>query len=117
MSKALKAIATKHRPHIAARMTAENGYDGVKHLHVADLHKAGIISKLEADDLGGCVDDLAGSGDPLAAFLKAAETGEVKSDGLNNQDLVDALTTDSDEDADDGDGMDDMADSDSKVTA
>lgn len=58
MSKLLKAVATKHRPHIAAKMTKENGYDAKKHLTGKHLHAAGVISEDEAKDLDDCVQQL-----------------------------------------------------------
>lgn len=91
MSKLLKAVATKHRPHIAAKMTPENGYNEKKHLFGDDLHKAGIITKPDADDLDGCVEDLFGDGDPAAKALKQAKKGRINKDRLNDEDFVNAL--------------------------
>lgn len=119
MSKALKKIIARHRPSIAARMTAANGYDQTKHLHVGDLHKAGLINGAEATDLDSCVDDLATSGDPLAAFINAAKSGMVGNGGLNDDAVIDALTTDgdSDDDGDDADDDTDVTGDDQKVNA
>lgn len=126
MSKVLKKVLETHRPHIAARLTKENGYDGQKHLHVSDLHKAGIISDAEKADLDGCIDDAAGTGDHFAGALKAAMAGELNEGKLNSDAFIKSLMAldpdgkDGDED-DDMDGEDDQdglgEDADEKVTA
>lgn len=125
MSKVLKKVLATHRPHIAARLTTENGYDEGKHLHVSHLHKAGLITDAEKDDLDGCVDDAAGTGDHFAAALKAAMSGEISNTKLNDDDFIKSLMAldpdgkDGDED-DDMDGQDDGdfgEDADEKVTA
>ena len=51
MSKLLKAVAARHRPLIAAKMTPENGYKESKHLTASHLHKAAIIDKIEKSNL------------------------------------------------------------------
>jgi hypothetical protein len=124
----LKAIATAHRPHLAAKMTKENGYDEQKHLLTDDLVKAGIMTQSEADDLDGCVDDLAADGHDGAGVIKAARSGEVDKSKLNDDELLKALFTaigpddgsddvdgDDDLDGDDGDGT--TKDADDVVTA
>lgn len=109
MSKALKKIAARHRPTIAARMTAANGYDETKHLHPVDLQRAGLINGAEASDLDNCVDDLATGGDPLAAFINAAKSGMVDNKGLNDDAVLDALTPHGDDDVFGGDDDDTTA--------
>lgn len=122
MSKLLKATISKHRPHIAARLIAANGYDEAKHIHSGDLHKAGLIDDGEKADLDGCVDDLAGDNSALAGALKAIMSGELGSDKANDDAFIKSLmdldgAQDSDEDEDDGDAVDDLTDSDEEVTA
>lgn len=97
MSKQLHAVATKHRPLTAAKMTAENGYDETKHKSGADLHAAGVISADEGKDLDDCLEDLKAGG---------------MLDELLNGDLDDV---DGDDDADDGE--DDTVDSDEDIHA
>jgi hypothetical protein len=113
MSHLLKAIAKTHRPHLAAKMTAENGYDADKHRFAADLAKDGILTKAEAEDLDGCVDDLATDGHDGAALYKAAQSGEVDSSKLNDDELIAQLM----EIMNEPDGADEPADSDENVTA
>lgn len=124
MSKLLKATIASHRPHIAARMTAENGYDATKHLHTKDLTKAGLINQAEQDDLDGCVDDLAASGHQGAGYINAAKAGMVGDTGLNDDALIkellgelapngDTMATDGDS----GEGIGNSEDADDKVTA
>lgn len=124
MSKLLKATIKPHRPHIAAKMTPENGYDETKHLHVKDLKKAKVITSAEAADLDDCLKDLAGSGSNAAGYLNAASAGMLDSKSLNDDAFIKALmATDSDEgddtDSDDDSelGDDEPADLDDKVTA
>lgn len=124
MSKLLKAVIAPHRPHIAARMTAEHGYDESKHLHVKDLKKAKVITAAEATDLDDCLRDLAGSGSNAAGYLNAVSAGMLDSKSLNDDDFIRALmATDSDEgddtDPDDNsdEGDDEPADLDDKITA
>lgn len=118
MSKLLKAAIKNHRPHIAARLTKENGYDERKHLHASDLHEAGFIDGAELADLQGCVDDLASSGSNTARALKAAMSGELSADKMNDDAFIKALMAlDSDVGGDDGDDLDEPIDTDEKVTA
>lgn len=109
MSKLLKKVATRHRPHIAAKMVEANGYDETKHRTTAELTKAGIITAADATDLDGCIDDLASSGDSAGGFLKAARSGEVDPDKLNIDELVSELMDGAD--VEDNDGEDNDADS------
>lgn len=102
MSKLLKAIATKHRPHIAAKMVPDNGYIEKKHLFPEDLAKAGVINSDESNDLDGCVEDMFGDGHPAAKALKNAKSGKMSKDRLNDEDFVNALMM-SDPGTDDGD--------------
>lgn len=128
MSKLLKAVAKAHRPHIAAKMTKENGYDESKHLHPHHLHEAGIINDTERKDLDECIGELADGGDNAGMALRAALAGELNEGKLNSKTFMDSIgVTDSDEDEDDGDDVDDdaddlsptddPADADGKVTA
>jgi hypothetical protein len=123
MSKALKAVAKRHRPTVAEKMSPENGYNENKHLFPEDLQKAGIISKDESTDLNGCLDDLVSGGDALAGALKGAKAGKVNKDRLNDDDFINALIASGagvdDDDTDDDDTDDDGDDLgiDEKVTA
>lgn len=124
MSKLLKAVAAVHRPHIAAKMIAENGYDETKHLRSKDLHKAGIINKPELDDLDDCLADLAKGHHNGANALLSALDGSKLNDAESVKSLM-AMDSDTGNDEDDdADGSDDdQADdgdpltSDDKVTA
>lgn len=122
MSKLLKAVATKHRPHIAAKMTKENGYDENKHLLARDLKTSGVISKADSADLDECLDDLVGDGHTGAKALKAAGDGKLDPSKLNDTDFVNALMAmdddgGNDSDDDDGDGDDLPTLKDDKITA
>lgn len=106
MSKLLKAIAAKHRPHIAAKMNAANDYDETKHTHAKHLRSAGIIDKAELDDLTQCLDDLSKGGSSAANYLKNGKD----SGKLNDADFVRAMmAADSDVGDDDPTGDDDLA--------
>lgn len=107
MSKLLKKVATTHRPHIAAKMTAANGYDETKHRTSAELHKAGIISAADKASLDDCVDDLSGLGDNFGGALKAAMSGEISPDKLNDDDFIRSLMDGADSVDDDGENLDD----------
>lgn len=101
MSKLLKAVARKHRPAIAAKMIKANGYDETRHLLSKDLHKAGIITTGERNDLDLCTDELADTGGVAGAALKAANEGRGDPSKLNDVDFVKALMAlDSDTGAD-----------------
>ena len=127
MSKLLKAVATRHRPAIAAKMVKENGYDETRHLLSKDLHKAGIIDKTEKKDLDDCVGDLAGDGSVAGAALLAALSGRGDKNSLNDENFVKSLMamdpdTGNDNDSDDdgdylGDFGDDAPDGKVKETA
>lgn len=103
MSKLLKAVATKHRPHIAALMTPEKGYNEKKHLFTDDLAKAGVINADQASDLDGCVEDLFNDGSPAAKALKQAKAGKISKDRLNDDDFINALLASDPGTDDDGD--------------
>lgn len=117
MSKLLKAIAAKHRPHIAARMTKENGYNEDKHRVSDDLVKAGLMTKAEQADLDGCIEDLASDGHLGAGVMRSAQTGGVNTDRLNDVELLkeilgDDLPADGNDGDDDGNITDSAVDSD-----
>lgn len=119
MSKILKKVLATHRPHIAARLTKESGYDEKKHLYPKHLHEAGIINKDELADLDGCIDDAASTGDNFAAALRSAMSGELNEGKLNSDAFIKNLMA-LDPDGKDGDEDDDMDgddDSDKDVTS
>jgi len=107
MSKLLKKVVTRHRPHLAAKMTAANGYDAAKHRTTADLKKAGIFSAAEAADIDACIEDLSGVGDNMGGALKAASSGEINPDKLNDDAFIESLLDGADSVDDDGDNLDD----------
>lgn len=112
MSKLLKAVATKHRPHIAAKMEPANGYDETKHHFPRDLVKAKVVTKPEGLDLEGCLGDLDDTGSHAAAALKAAQSGKINKDTLNDDAFVKALMAMDDDGAPDDLDEDDNADGD-----
>ena len=114
MSKLLKKVIDRHMPHLSSKLTAENGYDEAKHRTAAELHKAKLISDEEKSAIDDCVDALAAMNNDVssanaAKVLKAAQTGEVDKDSLNDDAFLQALFN--------GEPTDDPADSDDKVTA
>lgn len=122
MSKLLKAVAKRHRPHVAAKMTPKHGYNETKHLFANDLAKAGIITGAAAKDLDECGDELDASGSNLGKAYNAAKSGMISPDKLNDADFVKSLLdmdgavdSDTGNDGDDGDG--ELEDADSSITA
>lgn len=119
MSKLLKKVLDEHMPHLShAKLTAENGYDPVKHRTVKDLHKAKLINDKEKAAIDSCLDDLAtlddtSHGSKAAKMLKAAETGNVNPDSLNDDDAIKAFMASIDQ----ADAKDDKADSDEGIVA
>jgi len=96
MSKLLKKVIDTHMPHLSSKLTAENGYDEKKHLTVKDLHKAKLISDKEKAAIDSCIDDLDSLNDNtsssnFAKALKAADTGDVNRDSLNDDAFIKAL--------------------------
>jgi len=96
MSKLLKRVIDRHMPHLSFKLTAENGYDKTKHRTVAELHKAKLISDEEKSAIDDCVDSLAAMDDDVssanaAKVLKAADTGEVDKNSLNDDAFLQAL--------------------------
>ena len=115
MSKLLKAVAKRHRPHIAAKMTTENGYDENKHLTAKDLRNAGIISSDEHDDLSACLDDLEADGQPVKSALKNSSAEQLNDDDFVNQLM--GIIGDDDGAIDDDDDNDDDAEDGDNATA
>ena len=112
MSKLLKKVIDTHMPHLSSKLTAENGYDEKKHLTAKDLHKAKLISDKEKAAIDQCVDDLDSLNDNssssnFAKALKAADTGDVNRDSLNDEDFIKALIADMPKDGADADEDDD----------
>lgn len=96
MSKLLKKVIDRHMPHLSSKLTAENGYDAAKHRTAEELHKAKLISDEEKSAIDDCVDALAAMDDDVssanaAKVLKAAHTGEVDKDSLNDDAFLQAL--------------------------
>lgn len=115
MSKLLKAVLRKHRPHIVAKMTKENGYDETKHLHAKDLHKAGIISKSDLDDVENCLDDLAAGHHNGVNALRAAASGELSKDKLNDDAFIKTIMALDSDTGGDGDSVDADSDDDGPI--
>lgn len=119
MSKLLKKVLDEHMPHIShAKLTAENGYDPVKHRTVNDLHKAKLINDKEKAAIDGCIDDLAtldddSHGSKSAKMLKAVDSGGVNADSLNDDDAIRAFMASIDK----ADADDDKTDSDEGIVA
>ena len=118
MSKLLKTVIDTHMPYLSHKLTAENGYDPVKHRTVTDLHKAKIINDKEKAAIDSCVDDLAALDDTShssksAKMLKAVDSGGVNADSLNDDDAIRAFMASIDK----ADADDDKTDSDEGIVA
>lgn len=116
MSKLLKHLVKKHRPAIAALMTAKNGYDETKHRTPAELAKAGVVSKAQAKDLDDCFGDLSNDGDLAGALMQSASNGGINPDRFNDQDFLneilgDEVKGDASNDGNDGDDDGNITDS------
>lgn len=119
MSKLLKRVVDKHMPHLSHKLTAANGYDEKKHKTAADLHKAGVINTEEKQAIDDCLGDLASLNDDsrssnAAKALKAADSGEINKDSLNDDAFLRAVFGASDGD---DDGTDNKTDSDENIVA
>jgi hypothetical protein len=116
MTKLLHKFATKHMPHIAAKMTPEKGYRAEAHKTASDLVKAGVITEAEGKNFEDCITSEADSDNEVAAMLKAVADGHGDSSKHNDQDFVDGLFG-SDEDLGGEDLRDDQADADESIEA
>ena len=118
MSKVLKTVIDTHMPHLSHKLSAENGYDPVKHRTVRDLHKAKLINDKEKAAIDGCIDDLAtlddaSAGSKSAKMLKAVDSGGVDADSLNDDDAIKAFMASIDK----ADADNDKTDSDEGIVA
>ena len=118
MSKLLKKVLDEHMPHLSPKLTAENGYDPVKHRTVTDLHKAQLINDKEKAAIDSCIDDLSFLNDDshdskAAKMLKAVDSGDVNADSLNDDDAIRAFMASIDR----ADADDDKTDSDEGIVA
>lgn len=118
MSKLLKKVIDTHMPHLSHKLSADTGYDPVKHRTVTDLHKAKLINDKEKAAIDTCLGDLADLNDASASskaalMLKAVDTGEINPDSLNDDDAIKAFMASIDE----ADAKDDKADSDEGIVA
>jgi polyhydroxyalkanoate synthesis regulator phasin len=84
MSKLLHTFATIHLPHIAAKMTPENGYRPEAHSVAADLVADGVITAEEGKHFEDCIAELAAQDDDTAKLLQAAASGKDRKDNLEN---------------------------------
>ena len=55
------------------------------------MHKAGIITSSEANDMDGCLEDLFGQGDSSAKALRAVDAGNLDKGKLNDDQFLAAL--------------------------
>lgn len=118
MSKLLKKVIDTHMPHLSHKLSADTGYDPVKHRTVTDLHKAQLINDKEKAAIDNCFRDLADLNDDSASsnaakVLKAADTGDINPDSLNDDAFIKAFMASIDE----ADAKDDKADSDEGIVA
>lgn len=122
MSKLLKRVVAKHMPHLVHKLTPANGYDEKKHHTAEDLHKAGVINAAEKQAIDACIGDLASLDDDsrssnAAKTLKAAASGKISKDSLNDDEFVKAVMGDLGADDDDSSDADNQADSDRNIVA